>query len=172
MPGMVGSGPSRGEQAVNTSMPAKQAENMMAELDALRSHGQAKLADRLESLLKKTALDDDVIDAESVSHMIRFIIVNGNHLLPNPYLGINPGGLVQAVWRVKKGTFAMNFHHDGKLRFAAVIHDGDHINMTGTIPAEEALKHLRLLWMRYVPGYAEIDKTGGTYSGHPSEDGS
>ena len=162
MPGMAGSGPSPGEQAVNPSMIVKQAENVMAELDALRSHGQARLADRLESLLKKTALDDNVIDTESVSHMIRFIIANGKRLLPNPYLGINPGGLVQAAWRVKKGTFAMNFHHDGRLRFAAVIHDGDQINMTCTIPAEEALKHLRLLWMRYVPGYAGIDKTGET----------
>ena len=121
-------------------MTIKHTENLMVELDAMRSHGQARLADRLESLLKKAALDDAVVDTESVSHMIRFIIANGKHLLPNPYLGINPGGLVQVVWRVKKGTFAMNFHHDGRLRFAAVIHDGDQINMTGTIPAEEAFE--------------------------------
>ena len=162
MPEMAGSRPSQGEQAVNPSMTGKQAENVMAELYARGPCGQANLVHTLEYLLRETVHDEDPINDKSFSHMVRFIHMNGRHLLPNPSLGVTRDGPMHLFWRVNNGGFMMNFYPDGKIQFEAIMLGVGQINMTDMITAEEALKHLRLLEERHWPGYDKIDNVGET----------
>ena len=140
----------RGRRTVSGS---KTTTNAAAELDALRSNGQLDMATNLAHMVNEANVRHLRIDAKSISHMARFVVKNRKCLLPGASLGTDPYGFVKAYWMVFECTFTMTFLPSGNVKFAAVARNKCVFQMSGSAPPDEVMRHMRLLWKRYVPGY-------------------
>lgn len=85
------------------------------------------VAERLAYLHKVAKEEDESVVLESLRDFASFVV--REHKLPPPEIGINPDGLLQAIWRKPKyGTLAMNFLPSGDIMFAVVSYQ----QMSGT----------------------------------------
>ena len=122
----------------------------------LRLFGLDAIADRLGYL--RSLADDDPdespIEIESLRAMALFIM--RQRRLPDPRIGVTPGGLMQIEWQVPpNGILAMEFLPSGLIRFAAIsapVQRGENrLSVNGTLPTEEALRAVESFTARLRP---------------------
>ena len=111
----------------------------------LRLFGLDAIADRLSYL--RSLADDDPdevpVEVESLRAMALFIM--RQRWLPDPRIGVTPGGLIQIEWQVPpNGILAMEFLSSGLIRFAAIsasVQYGENrLSVNGTLPTEGTLR--------------------------------
>ena len=84
-------------------------------INALCSLGFAGVAERLAYLYRVAEEEGESIMIQSLQNFAIFMV---SERLPEPRIGVNPDGLVQAVWKLSDyGTLVMNFLESGDIAF-------------------------------------------------------
>ena len=119
--------------------------------DALRDIGMNESADRLGYLqrLADEDPDEEPIGIASLRHLTSFLMDEPE--LGQPEIGVSPGGVALAHWRVMEaGILAMEFLGSGLIRFAGTSgsgsQDGESLRISGTLPQAKALEAVRPLF--------------------------
>ena len=117
-------------------------------INAIRIGGFDAIAERLTLLHKiiEEEQDEKPIVLHSLQNFALFMVSESQ--LPNPRIGINPNGLLQAVWRIPNyGTLAMNFLPSGKVIFAIVFRQQEspppQQKFSGTMFPHKMMYHIR-----------------------------
>lgn len=86
--------------------------------------GLVSVANRLSDLNKLAKMDsvEPAMDAESLH---RFALFMFDRQMPIPKIGLTPNGLIQAAWFTRDGILSMDFLPSGKVRYTAVLRDGE-----------------------------------------------
>ena len=143
------------ERPITAQVETTPRPNWQHEIVAVRTHREIVAVPRLFGLdtigsrlgYLRSLVDDDPdegpIDIESLRAMALFIM--SQRQLPDPRIGVTPGGLIQIEWQVlPKGILAMEFLPSGLIRFAAIsapVQRGENrLSVNGTLPTEETLR--------------------------------
>lgn len=117
-------------------------------INILRIYGHPAIADRLASLHKVIAEEEDcvAISLDSLQNFTRCMITEP--MPQNPDIGINPNGLVQATWRApNQCMLAMNFLVSGDVNFVILFDERDATlprqKISGILPSHEVIYHIR-----------------------------
>lgn len=108
----------------------------------IRRFGLESTANRL-TYLDGLAEDDPEEEHFVLESLRRFAVFVLDRHLPSPKIGISPGGLVHAVWWVPDGVLSMDFLPSGKVRFAAVLRDGEW-STRGVLPPYRMMEKIGL----------------------------
>ena len=108
----------------------------------IRRFGLESTANRL-TYLDGLAEDDSEEEHFVLESLRRFAVFVLDRHLPSPKIGISPGGLVHAVWWVPDGVLSMDFLPSGKVRFAAVLRDGEW-STRGVLPPYRMMEKIGL----------------------------
>ena len=108
----------------------------------IRRFGLESTANRL-TYLDGLAEDDPEEEHFVLESLRRFAVFVLDRHLPPPKIGISPGGLVHAVWWVPDGVLSMDFLPSGKVRFAAVLRDGEW-STRGVLPPYRMMEKIGL----------------------------
>ena len=119
----------------------------------LRQQNLVQVADRLRShpQLATDAPAEPTLQVDSLRELARFLL--SERWLSGAQVGVTPGGLAQAKWRIpgaaadteNDGILAMEFFGSGLIRFAAVAPqstqgDAQRMRVNGTLPKAEAVR--------------------------------
>ena len=117
-------------------------------INAIRIGGFDSIAERLTLLHKiiEEEQDEKPIVLHSLQNFALFMVFESQ--LPNPRVGINPNGLLQAVWRIPNyGTLAMNFLPSGDVMFSIVFRQQElpspQRKISGVMPRHKMMYHIR-----------------------------
>ena len=117
-------------------------------IHGIRMFGFNSIAERLTFLHK--IIEEEQIEKPIAIHSLQnfaaFIILEC--YLPVPDIGINPNGLVQAVWRISNhGTLVMNFLTSGDIMFATMSNSQDsissHHKISGVMPPHKIMYYIK-----------------------------
>ena len=118
-------------------------------INALNVAGYHKIANRLTYLYKiiqdSDDPDDPIMNFMSLQYLALFF-ARDDVLLPDPDIGVDPEGLLQAEWHLSNVAALMNFLPDGKIVYAAtstVNGQGEPEDNQGRGPADRALQVVR-----------------------------
>lgn len=116
----------------------------------LRESGRSSVADRLVYLerLHHDDPDEPLTEVESLRSLASFVLSEGN--MPDPELGLTPGGLVIGQWRIlPDGILIMEFLPNDWIRFAgidcAVQPSGQRRRISGELEKHKAMSAVRNL---------------------------
>lgn len=117
-------------------------------LNNMRILGFDAIAERLESLYEMAEKEEDEKPIVPGSLRNFYTFIQFAPRLPTPHIGINPDGLLQAVWRVPGyGTLAMNFLASNDIMFAVILHRRDSTlprqKISGVMPLHKTMYHIR-----------------------------
>lgn len=114
----------------------------------LRESGFKQIADRLTYLqqLPRNDPEEPSMRMDSMKALAGFLMTERS--LPEPEIGISPGGLAQIEWRIPPdGILAMEFPPGNLIRFAAVSastrQTGERLRVNGTLPKSGVLDAIR-----------------------------
>lgn len=118
-------------------------------INALNVAGYRKIANRLTYLYNiiqdSDDPDDPIMSFMSLQNLALFF-ARDDVLLPDPDIGVDPEGLLQAEWHLSNVAALMNFLPDGKIVYAAtstVNGQGESEDNQGRGPADRALQVVR-----------------------------
>ena len=117
-------------------------------INRIRMHGFDAIAERLTLLHEMIGKEQDEkpIVLSSLQNFTRFIVSKPQ--LSNPRIGINPNGLLQAVWRIPNyGTLAMNFLTSSDVVFTIVFSQQDSASprrkISGVMSSHKMMYHIK-----------------------------
>ena len=111
-------------------------------INALSSLGFAGVADRLAYLYRVSEDEGKPIMIQSLQNFAIFMV---SERLPRPRIGVNPDGLVQAVWKLLDyGTLLMNFLESGDIAFTVLYSQQESKTRRQKISGE--LPPYRVMW--------------------------
>ena len=119
--------------------------DVISEIKIFRSNAIARRLTFLHEIIEKEQEEKSIVPS-SLQNFARFIISESQ--LPNPDIGINPNGLLQAVWEIPDyGTLAMNFLTSGDIMFAVVFSQQDPTSpqrkISGVLPSHKIMYHIK-----------------------------